>query len=284
MDQPQQPTSNIPPIRSGTSYLSQAPDDSTIESRDTVSLTLFSQNSVKQLSASDFTLTSDDKLSTVYDNCMIVLFYGENAESKSLIRIFSIVAQQVAGPVMSACNLMSEKKVAEAFMNVKSQGSHPLHWASMRGYPFILAYRGGYPVAFFNGDRSVQAIIDWSMTLACEANYYERYNLASSIQAEATYQMTPNSRYPSDADPLRTESSQYSTDKPIRGYNSNLPITYQGSQEAQQEIAAENQADQQTPPVQGPQQQTPLPGQQARPQPQQTQSQDQPQAPINLPR
>jgi hypothetical protein len=141
---------------------------------------------------------------------------------------------------------MVAKGTAKALATIKSSGNHPLHWAGIRGYPFILTYRGGYPAAFYNGDRSVSAILDWCMTLACEANYYERYNLAGGVQAEAAFQMSPVARYPGrgNENPVRTESSQYSTSSPIRGYNSQMGITYQGTDAAAQETAELRDEDQ----------------------------------------
>lgn len=227
--------SAIPPIRTTSSYPAQAPiaPDSGM-----IYYAYFSSDNVKRLSAADFALASKEKIAMVWDNCMIVLFYGENAESKALMRIFGLAASQAPGIVFASANLMAEKEIAKAFIEIGTT-SHPFHWARMKGYPFILVYRGGYPAAFYNSDRSVPAIVDWAMTTACSSSYYEREQLAAGVQAEATYQMPPFDPYGIDSrnNPLRTSSIQFRTDAPIRGYDPNLPVTYVGSPEAAAETA-----------------------------------------------
>lgn len=230
------------PSQLGRSYISQAefkPQPITRQDTGTVMLTLFSNDNVRRLSSSDFAIETKEKIALKWENCIIVLFYGENQESKDVIQVFSIAAQQIAGPIMGACNLIVEREVARAFTDVKGLGSHALHWASIRGYPFILTYRGGWPTAFYNGDVDVQQIVDWAMTLACEANYYERFNLAGGVQAEARYQKSASLRYPGEGgvNPIRTQSQEYRTGTSIRGYNSSLPLTLEGSQQAAQQAS-----------------------------------------------
>lgn len=181
---------------------------------------IFAQNSVRKLTSEDFRLDSDNLITLKTDTCTIVLFYGNNAESNALAKIWSQVAQESVGASIAACNLSEERRIANAMTEIKGMGSHPFHWASMRGYPFILDYRGGYPVAFYNGDRSVQAILDWVMTLACQANYYERFDLSGGVQTESKLEMSATNQYPAadGSNPIRTQSSEYKTNKPIRVY------------------------------------------------------------------
>jgi len=185
-----------------------------------VNTDVFAQNSVLKLTSNDFKLDTPERISLRKDECTIVLFYGNNNESNQLAKLWSQVAQETVGPTMAACNLVEEKKVATAMMEIKSMGSHPFHWASMRGYPFILDYRGGWPVAFYNGDRSVQAMLDWVMTLACQANYYERYDLSGGAQTDSKLEMSNSTQYPSadGSNPIRTQSSEYKTNKPVRQF------------------------------------------------------------------
>src|SRR5579872_1467632 len=151
--------------------------------------TTFAQNAVKQLHESDFTIENKELIGLRYDDCTLVLFYGENTESLQLVQIWATVAQQVAGPVFAACNLLVERGVASALTRLKADGSNPLHWASFRGFPFILVYRGGWPVAFYNGPRETQALIDYALTLACQASYYEPIQEAGGMQAEGSLSM-----------------------------------------------------------------------------------------------
>jgi len=81
-------------------------------------------------------------------DCILVLFYVENTESYQLANIWALVAQQIAGPIFAAINMLSERKVAEAFTRLKTDGSNPLHWASLRQYPFIVSlFRRKWPVS-----------------------------------------------------------------------------------------------------------------------------------------
>lgn len=172
----------------------------------------------KRFTSSDFKLDTPDKISLKRTDCCIVLFHGNNQESVEISKVWTQVAQESVGPIIATCNLVEEKEVATAMVEIKGMGSHPFHWASMRGYPFILDYRGGWPVAFYNGDRSVQAILDWSITLACQANYYERFDLSAGVQTSSNLSSPTPAPYPStdNTNPIRNQSTDYKTDKPIR--------------------------------------------------------------------
>lgn len=192
----------------------------------------FSSETVKRLSSDDFDLGSKELVALKYDDCILVLFHVENTESYQLADIWALAAQQVAGPVFAAINMLNERKVAEAFTRLKSDGSHPLHWAALRQYPLIMVYRKRWPVAVYNGPREVQAIIDYALTLACEAGYYEILQTGGSMQGEARVEMGPYDVYtniPGQQAKVRRESLQYNAEEPIRGFNPNIPIVVTGS-------------------------------------------------------
>lgn len=200
----------------------------------------FSSETIKRLTSEDFDLGSKELIALKYDDCILVLFHVENTESYQLADIWALVAQQTAGPVFAAINMLSERKVAEAFTRLKSDGSHPLHWASLRQLPFILVYRKRWPVAVYNGPREVQALIDYALTLACEAGYYEILQTGGSMQAEARTEMGPYDIYtnvPGQPPRVRRESLQYSAEEPIRGFNPNIPVVITGSTGAQRATA-----------------------------------------------
>jgi hypothetical protein len=211
----------------------------------------FSSENIKRLTAEDFDLNSKELVALKYDDCVLVLFHVENTESYQLADIWALVAQQVAGPVFAAVNMLSERKVAEAFTRLKADGSNPLHWAALRQYPFILVYRKGWPVAVYNGPREVQALIDYALTLACEAGYYEITQLGGSMEAEGRIEMGPYDVYtniPGRPPRVRRESLQYNAEEPIRGFNPNIPIVITGStgaQRATSQIRAEELQQQQ---------------------------------------
>lgn len=225
--------SAIPPKRTDTTFSAQAPLP---KIHGVVRYTHIDSSNITNLKATHFALATDNKVAIVFSDFLVALFYVENQESMDMIEIFLLVAQQVAGVKFAACNLIVEKDVAGAFMELGSKPG-PSAQFSPRGYPFILAYRGGYPIAYYNGTRSVEDITSWVLTRAREPGYYEPKMLAASMQVEAPYVIPPYDPYGVDrtgkANPERTNSLEYSGGKPIRGYNPNLggPV-YEGSPEA----------------------------------------------------
>lgn len=208
---------------------------------DVVQRLSFASETVKRLTSDDFDLTSKEMVALKYDDCILVLFHVENTESYQLADIWALAAQQVAGPIFAAINMLSDRKVAEAFTRLKSDGSHPLHWAALRQYPFIMVYRKRWPVAVYNGPREVQALIDYALTLACEAGYYEILQTGGSMQGEARIEMGPYDVYtniPGQPPRVRRESLQYNAEEPIRGFNPNIPIVVTGSPGAQRAVGA----------------------------------------------
>jgi len=215
------------PIISDVSINSLRPSPNQFKLPEITSRLSFSSETVRRLTFDDFDTTSKELIGLKYDDCILILFYVENTESYQLATIWSLVAQQVAGPIFAAINMLSERKLAEAFTRLKSDGSHPLHWAALRQYPYILVYRKRWPVAVYNGPRDVQALIDYSLTLACEAGYYEVLQLGGSMQGEQNAEMSPYDIYtniPGNPPKIRRESLQYNASNPIRGFNPDMPI------------------------------------------------------------
>ena len=200
------------------------------------SKSFFSQRSVLQLSADYFALDSSVPIGLKYKNCMIVLFYAENAESRNLAQIIAITANESVGTLFAACNLAHETQIANAFRKLRESGSNPLRWASLRTVPFILTYRDGWPVAFYNGERAVQAILDWSLTLACNADYFEPKNEYAGQQATDNYEITGIKPYDPSA---YTESLQFKGNENLRGYDPTKGITLVGSKTAEEEAGGE---------------------------------------------
>lgn len=185
----------------------------------------FASETVKRLTGDDFDLNSKEMVTLKYDDCILVLFHVENTESYQLANIWALAAQQVAGPVFAAINMLSERRVAEAFTRLKSDGSNPLHWAALRQYPYILVYRKRWPVAVYNGPREVQALIDYSLTLACEAGYYEILQTGGGMQAESRFQMSNYKPYTNIAGQppvVKKDSLQFNDS--VRGFNPSRPI------------------------------------------------------------
>jgi len=120
--------SSIAAFPRGTTQITQANlSDKPIHPPEVVHRLTFSSETIKRLTSEDFDLNSKEMVTLKYDDCVLVLFHVENTESYQLADIWAIVAQQTAGPVFAAINMLSERRVAEAFARLKSDGSNPIH-------------------------------------------------------------------------------------------------------------------------------------------------------------
>lgn len=205
-----------------------------------VAPTLFAQQAVQQLTSRAFAIDAKEKIALKNRDCTLILFYGENTESRRLLNIWNTAASQTAGPIFAAVNLSMERDLATSFTELLSEGGHPFHWAGLQGIPFILVYRNGWPVAFYNGERAVQPIIDYALTLACQANYREPTQLAAGQQAETNIGMPGWASYEHD----RRTSLEYTSDRPIRGYRADIANYVVGSAEDRraQQLEAQSRA------------------------------------------
>jgi hypothetical protein len=144
----------------------------------------FNVSRVTNLRESEFTLGNDYKIDIVYRDCVIILFYSNNVESEKLASVWSKVANSTDGPIFAACNLHEEPKVATAFTSLAGNIHHRYYWARLQQVPFILVYRGGSPIGFYNDVRSVEKISNYAITLACNANYEEHEQLFNDDREE----------------------------------------------------------------------------------------------------
>lgn len=170
---------------------------------------------IKYLSDDDFELGGRDLVRLKYEACALVLFYAQNTESLQLGEVWAAAAAEVAGPMFCAVNMQTNRKVAAAFATLRGQAAHPLHWAGLRQYPFVLVYRGGWPVAAYNGPREVQAIADFALTLACDVSYYETKQLGGGMQADNRIGISSYQPYVNPA----TESFALGAAGDIRGFD-----------------------------------------------------------------
>ncbi len=176
--------------------------------------TIFAQQSVHQLTNEDFNLNTKDSITLKWDDCIIVLFYDEGPESKELVEIFAIAANQVSGPIFSACNIFLSKNVAKAFTNLNMTNSTYKPFA-LKGVPFIITYQQGYPIGFYNGDRQVQALVDFSLTLACRSDYYEPLQLPSGKTIDPKINISMAGWV---EEKRRTSSIQFKSGEPVRRF------------------------------------------------------------------
>lgn len=200
-------------------FLTQDDDKTEPDEPAIVRHTSYATNKIKVLTETSFTLEDKMLIGLKYDDCIIVLFHTENKESHSLMKIYYLVAEQTPGPIYAECNVLLHNKVAEAFARVKMDGSHPLNPYSLHQWPVIIVYRKGMPVAVYNGESDVQTIIDWSLLLACRANYFEPIQEFASMQAEFRHDMPTPLIYPDDKlNPEAKVSSQFRSTQSKRGF------------------------------------------------------------------
>jgi hypothetical protein len=191
---------------------------------------LFSQDSVKQLYDSDFELNTKELICLKYEDCIMILFYADNIESTNLTEIWSAAASISVGAIFAACHIGMQRNIASSFAKLREIPSHPLYWARLQGYPFIMVYRRGFPVAFYNSERATQPIIDFSFTLACDSSYTEHENSFLSTEVDKNIQMTgPKSHSPlpsnnTNPPPRRYSSVEYVVSNPLRGYDASFPV------------------------------------------------------------
>ena len=203
-------------------------------SPDLSGLTTFTTSAVSNLRADDFLLESRFPIDLKTRECRLILFYGENTESRYLSKVWAETAAQVPGGIFGAVNLIYEPRVAASFLQIGIDLNHPYYWVRFRQVPFILVYRGGWPQAFYNGQRAVSALVDYALTLACVPGYVEHQPLPASMQAENKLEITAVGPYSA----VRSNSTQYVADQPVRQYNPAFPPVVQGSAEQQAEVAA----------------------------------------------
>lgn len=190
-------------------------------------MTVFISPSLVRLSGKDFTL-KDPRIPIGLNDltCNIILFYINNTESKNLGAIFAEAAETAAGINFSAINMKFETEIARSFVKVKSSPASPVHWAGLKQYPFILVYREGLPVASYNGERSVGAITNWALTLACRFDYTEMAQQFGGAQVENNMEMSGVRTY-SDVfkeGSTKTDSTQFKASEDIRGYDASKGV------------------------------------------------------------
>ena len=187
---------------------------------------LFGRDAVKNLNSDDFLLETTTPIQLKWTDCIVILFYGDNNESKTLAQIWATAAKSVIGTIFAAANLKTNQKIAQAFVKI-GESPTPYRNFKLQGYPFILAYQRGFPVGFYNGERDVQAIVDWSLTLACKPDYYESRQLAASAHVDISFEMGGTNEYK-----RRIDSLQYTAGNPVRRYDPRTGIVITGSRRA----------------------------------------------------
>ncbi len=193
-----------------------------IRSSNLQQVVMFISPSLVRISGRDFTL-NDPRIPIGLEDmsCSIILFYINNTESRNMGAIFAEVAETAAGIKFAAINMRIEDDIARAFVKVKASPASPVHWAGLKQYPFILVYREGLPTASYNGERSVGAMTNWALTLACRFDYTEMAQEFGGAQIENNIEMSGVRTY-SEAfkeGSTKTASTEFKANEDIRGYD-----------------------------------------------------------------
>lgn len=169
------------------------------------------EKTIKTLSGEHFELDKPNLIELKKKECFVILFYIQNSESIFLCDIFSKCASMIRGPKLGAVNMMREKSLSEAFVKIGDEQAHPFHWAKLKGYPFIIVYRNGRPTSFYNGERSVPALSDYILTLACNSSYFEPFNMYGGVQYDnnSVSYRAPNIYFNDQTHQMRSSSEQY---------------------------------------------------------------------------
>ena len=180
-----------------------------------ITATIFSQNAVKVIRGTDFNLGSKPGVTLKWNDCILILFYGQGPESQQLAKLWAVTATKVAGAVFGACNLQYETDVAKAFLDLHKMNSTYRSYA-LKGIPFIITYQNGFPVGFYNGDRTVQQLVDYSLTLACKIDYSEPIQVGAgvAISSDDNLKMDGYSEY----DESRKDSLAYKAGTSVRKF------------------------------------------------------------------
>lgn len=161
-------------------------------------VTLLDSSYVTNLTSADFAIETASLIGLKRSGCMIIVFYIENEVSYRMLEILLSVAKYAPGNKYGAINLDAEKKVADSFDKLKNDPNNPLYYYSLIQLPMMMAYRGGFPQANYNGPRTTQAISEWVLTLACNSNYKETPQLFAGVQVDANRNLLlklPGERY-----------------------------------------------------------------------------------------
>ena len=135
---------------------------------------LFATYRVKELDSEDFYTSAFLRIALRASGCSAILFYmPRNPTSRAMRNIWNRLSEDLAGVNFFAVNASRRPKLMEAFQKVAADEEHPLHLYQIRGYPTILTYRESaeqgisIPQAFYNGELSYDALLNYFITLAC---------------------------------------------------------------------------------------------------------------------
>ena len=191
---------------------------------------------IKTLTDNDFNTSDSGSIICKLDGCWLIAFHTNNTESKNLLYIFSLTCSQVPSPGFAICDLINNPIIAQSFTKIKSDARHPYHEFGPNGYPFILNYTNGVPIAFYNGNLTVENLSEYATTLACSVLYSEKKQNTIGYQAEQRYAMSGTAK-----SEMPKSSEEFIETKYFRGYDPTVSPVIQGSAEEKKAVEKEEQ-------------------------------------------
>lgn len=132
---------------------------------------------VKELQPRDYYLGSRTPTMLKSRAVTMIFFYlPSDPTSQELRDIWSQLASNIAGIDYVAVNGSEQKEIMKAYVETGNDVEHPLFPFDVTGFPTIMVYRQGWPQAFYNGDRTYDALLAYSLELAAKPGYYEPVN------------------------------------------------------------------------------------------------------------
>lgn len=147
----------------------------------------------------DFSLETATPIALIWTDCFIVLFYNPlNEIDRETFNIFIAAARRSSIAIFATVNLQSEGRISKAFNETALNPNNPLNDFSLKEIPAVVIYRDRFPQAFYNGDFTVSALTDFTLSFACNANLHTREQLTGPLNT-TTFNQVP------DPDTLRLE-------------------------------------------------------------------------------
>jgi hypothetical protein len=132
---------------------------------------------VKELQPDDYYLGSRTPTMLKRRDVIVILFYmPRDPESEELKDIWAALGTEVAGITYAAVNGSRQTEIMKAYVETGGDPDHPLFPFRVEGFPTIMVYRDGWPQAFYNGARSYDDLLAYSLELAWRVGYYEPTN------------------------------------------------------------------------------------------------------------
>lgn len=122
------------------------------------------------LSSLDFNLSSPSRITTTNTSCLILLFYNliDNPLSAVAVDVFGKVSRSVAGPVFGFVDLRANPDIGIALNKLASDTDNPFNKFAYHKVPFIINYRGGWPIEIYNGSISdEEQLRNFALNVSC---------------------------------------------------------------------------------------------------------------------